>query len=208
MTTEDTAVFPIDTLKEDPVNPRAIGQDALDGLSGSLSEFGDLSGIVFNETTGQLVAGHQRLKALRQAGATEWIREGGTGCITHPQTGEVFPIRIVSWSLDRQRMANLVANNQHIQGEFTEAALEQLRALDNEALKEALKLLSLETSLAEKFRPPDWNSDIDDITRHGENVDGIEGRIVVRCPQEMKGALTAALRNAIDAGGFDGVQID
>lgn len=35
------------------------------GLSYSIAEFGDLSGITFNERTGELVCGHQRVKALR-----------------------------------------------------------------------------------------------------------------------------------------------
>ena len=48
----------------------------------------------------------------------------------HPRTGEGFPVRFVRWDETKQRMANLVANSPHLQGNFDEHALEQVRALD------------------------------------------------------------------------------
>ena len=44
-------------LIADPRNPRMITDKAARGLGFSLAEFGDLSGIVFNLRTQQLVAG-------------------------------------------------------------------------------------------------------------------------------------------------------
>ena len=52
-------------LQPAPRNPRTITDAALSGLTASLSEFGDLSGIVWNQTSGHLVCGHQRFKALQ-----------------------------------------------------------------------------------------------------------------------------------------------
>ncbi len=51
-------------LEGNPKNPRRITDKKLDMLKKAVSEFGDLSGIVFNRTTGQLVGGHQRVKVL------------------------------------------------------------------------------------------------------------------------------------------------
>lgn len=132
---------PISTLKADANNPRTIDDEALAGLRVSLETFGDLSGIVLNDRTGELVAGHQRLRGLRDDGATEWVRVSKTdGFVLHPKTGERFPVRIVDWDEPTQRMANLAANNPHIAGEFTEAASDQLRELEEAANFNELQL--------------------------------------------------------------------
>ena len=67
--------LPIAALKADPKNPRRISSEAAHGLAVSLETFGPLD-IVFNETTKQLVSGHQRIAALKAAGATELVRDG------------------------------------------------------------------------------------------------------------------------------------
>lgn len=51
-------------LKPAEYNPRKISADQLKNLKKSIEEFGDLSGIVFNRRTGNVVGGHQRLKCV------------------------------------------------------------------------------------------------------------------------------------------------
>lgn len=150
---EPTEPRPLSELRPDPDNPRVITGEALLGLGNSMEDFGDLSGIVFNRRTGQLVSGHQRVQALQRAGAAEWIAvpEFAGGVIVHPITREEFPVRIVDWAPDKQRRANLVANSPAIGGEFTEAALEQLREMEHDAHFEALRLGELEQQLIAKF---------------------------------------------------------
>ena len=131
--------LPIDALKADPKNPRKLSDEARVGLDISLETFGPLD-IVFNDTTGELVSGHQRVATLRIAGASEVARVGDLGHIVHPKTGDRFPVRFVRWDETKQRMANLVANNPHLQGEFTEDAIEQARALENEVNFHELQL--------------------------------------------------------------------
>lgn len=62
-------------------------------------------------------------------------------------------------------MANLAANNPHIAGDFTAAALEQLRALEDDAAKQALRLDQLERDLAAEFpvEPTAGGTDPDDV---------------------------------------------
>lgn len=144
----------ITTLAADPDNPRVITSIALEGLRFSMEDFGDLSGIVFNARTAQLVAGHQRVANLAAGGAMTWTKvDQDQGYIEHPKTGERFPIRIVDWPFDKQRRANLTANNPHIAGEFTEAALEQLRAMEQEAAYASLRLDALQKELSTQFGP-------------------------------------------------------
>ena len=51
-------------LRDASYNPRHMSESALTALGVSQSEFGDISGFVFNVRTGNLVAGHQRKKNL------------------------------------------------------------------------------------------------------------------------------------------------
>lgn len=97
-------------------NPRSIKPENFEGLKFSIIEFGDLSGITFNLSTGNLVTGHQRVKGLSQLyGYDLPITEKG---IEIPD-GTVFPVRFVEWSIEKEKAALIAANNPHIQGEFT-----------------------------------------------------------------------------------------
>lgn len=103
-------------LKPSPYNPRYITPAAMSGLSASMAEFGDLSGIVWNAHTGHLVAGHQRMDALR-------VKYGDglrldSGAVVTPD-GERWPVRVVDWDAAREKAANMTANNPAIAGTFT-----------------------------------------------------------------------------------------
>lgn len=206
---EPAAEEGIETLAADPDNPRAISNEALIGLGYSLEEFGDLSGIVWNEQLGILIAGHQRLNRLEAAGAKTWKRvSDDLGVIVHPTTGEHFRIRIVRWDAQKSRAANLIANNPHIAGEFTTAALDQLKALQDEELFEAARLASLQEELVKRLTSTDdWEPDFDAVNKHGENTDGITSVIRVTCPQEGKAILLNLIQSAVNESGIDGVTV-
>lgn len=104
-------------LQADPENPREISDRSATGLQRSLSEFGDLSGIVFNVRTGELVAGHQRVTQLRHRHGDVAIKRGK---IETPD-GHVFGVRFVDWPRSKQRAASLAANSQALSGTFTAA---------------------------------------------------------------------------------------
>ncbi|MFM7852284.1 MAG: ParB N-terminal domain-containing protein, partial [Flammeovirgaceae bacterium] len=56
----------ISNLNPNPKNPRKISEEGLKALKTSLEKFGDLSGVVYNRTTKQLVGGHQRVKIFQK----------------------------------------------------------------------------------------------------------------------------------------------
>ena len=149
---EKCVTLPIAVLAPDPVNPRTMSDEARAGLAVSLETFGALD-IVFNDTTGELVSGHQRLDGLKAAGATELVREGDWGFVIHPKTGERFPVRFVRWDSVKHRLANFVSNSPHLQGEFSEAGIGQLRALEGEANFGALGLDKLVAQLEAELGP-------------------------------------------------------
>jgi DNA modification methylase len=103
-------------LRPAPYNPRKIAELAADGLRESIDRFGDISGIVWNQRTGRLVAGHQRVLQLQQLGA-----ELVDGELRVMHQGEVrrFSVRVVDWSESEEKAANVSANNRHIAGEWT-----------------------------------------------------------------------------------------
>lgn len=103
-------------LGVDPKNPRSITDQAAAGLSVSLNEFGDLSGIVFNERTQQLVCGHQRVNEIRK----RWGELPIEGDVIRSPEGHEFRVRLVDWPIAKQRAANVAANSQRIAGEFTD----------------------------------------------------------------------------------------
>ena len=87
-------------LKKD--NPRKIAKDALNGLTASVRRFGCVQPIIWNEGTGNVVGGHQRLRVLIALGETE---------------AEVVVVRLSP--TDEQALC-VSLNNTNIQGEFTQ----------------------------------------------------------------------------------------
>lgn len=110
-------------LAADAANPRDISEESAEGLRNSIKRFGDLSGIVFNKRTGELVAGHQRVNQIRaefgDALAIEPINEAASLFGIRVSAEQYFPVRVVDWSTAMQRAANVAANNPRIQGKFT-----------------------------------------------------------------------------------------
>ncbi len=115
----------ISDLKAAPYNPRVITEEALSALTTSIGEFGDISGIVWNSRTGNLVAGHQRLAALHKSYG-DGLRIDGNALLT--PSGERFPIRVVDWPEEREKAANLAANSPFLAGSFDPGGLEAVLA--------------------------------------------------------------------------------
>lgn len=126
-------------LKGADYNPRFITDSRLKALESSLGSFGDLSGIVFNNSvkSGVLVSGHQRLKSIdgwktriEVQKTTDKYGTIGLGYIhaTHPKKPEKvisIPLRIVNWTDKKTEYAANIAANAH-GGEFDNKKLAKL----------------------------------------------------------------------------------
>lgn len=104
-------------LPHNPKNPRKASPEKLSQLDRSMREFGDLSGIVFNTKTNQLVGGHQRTKNMPEDSLVtitkryEKPSETGTIAIGYIKVGgERYHYREVSWSKHKEMAANIAAN--------------------------------------------------------------------------------------------------
>jgi hypothetical protein len=99
-------------------NPRKPWtNDQLAGFRQSLLKFGDLGGIVRNLTTDQLIGGHKRVEAFRDAAAVQVVAApqdvDAQGTVAHGYVvvdGNRFAYREVRWSVDDEMAANLAAN--------------------------------------------------------------------------------------------------
>jgi len=112
----DWPVEEIDLWEYKPAdyNPRKISPEGLKRLLRSLRENGQLDTITVNRRTKRIVSGHQRAKALLAADiATVWAR-------------------VVDMDENRERAANIAANNRQAQGEFDDAMLADLLTELNE----------------------------------------------------------------------------
>ena len=109
-------------LKQAAYNPRTITPLALEQMKRSYEKYGDLSGIVYNETTGNLIGGHQRHTLFNKSGAKIILKpykdSRGTTAIGHvvvpPSTpnGSVLriPYRQVKFDVNTEKGANIAAN--------------------------------------------------------------------------------------------------
>ena len=131
-----------------PYNPRTMSEHSYGSLKDSIRRFGDLSGVTFNITTGNLVGGHQRVRAFKElldAGATKavtvdqrYAQPTPVGTVAEGfiiVAGERFKYREVQWSLDMEKAANIAANK--IGGEFNKDQLAELTASISEEMRSA-----------------------------------------------------------------------
>ena len=99
----------ISKLNPAPYNPRQDlhpGDPVFEKLKRSMAEFGCVEPIVWNERTGNVVGGHQRLKVLSEAGALE------------------AEVSVVDLDPDREKALNLALNK--ITGSWDDTRLAEL----------------------------------------------------------------------------------
>ncbi len=108
----------INETKEYHKNPRKITKKQHELLNDSLTEFGDLSGIVVNVRTGEVIGGNQRSSIFRKKNAKIEIiqhygepTETGTTAVGFVVVdGEKYAYREVSWDEAKSESANVRAN--------------------------------------------------------------------------------------------------
>lgn len=186
----------LNDLKEAEYNPRRITPEGMSGLKASIRTLGDISGICFNKKTGRVFAGHQRLKALKEEYGNTLRIEGKENapvivCPARPADGDRpatpeyrFDIRVVEWDTDLERLANVSANNPHIQGTWDDKLEEVLGQIGNDF-----------PDLAEDLRIPDLDLDLVIGKTGGKESKGADG--------EERGAKPERLEKADIAGEDD-----
>lgn len=136
---------PVDRINPAPYNPRRDlkpGDPAYEKIQRSIGEFGLVEPLVWNERTGNLVGGHQRLNVLLEQGATE------------------VECSVVSLPAAKERALNVALNK--VQGEWDMVRLKDLlEELDTGEFD--LSLTGFDEAEIERlmtqFRPPDLDQE-------------------------------------------------
>lgn len=105
-------------IKLHPDNPRTITDKQLSDLEKWMIKYGDISGVVHNQTTGNVVSGNQRCKIIDIETAEititeEFKKPTKTGTTAHGyiiHKGERFSYRKVKWTKKKEREALVLAN--------------------------------------------------------------------------------------------------
>lgn len=104
-----TAIMDLKDINPAKYNPRVQlkpGDQEWDALKNSLDRFGVATPLVVNETTGNLVSGHQRLAVLKQSGETR------------------VEVVLIQMDEDKEKLLNVALNK--IEGEWDEEKLKEL----------------------------------------------------------------------------------
>ena len=138
-------------------NPRTISDRALAGLEASISRFGYVEPIIWNEQTGHIVGGHQRFSVLKELSVEE------------------ATMVVVNMTPDEEMAANLTLNNPRIEGNWDDSALPLLTQMEEAGneLFDSLNMDSLKEFLEEKPPTPstDGKDGIGDGDGDGEDDD-------------------------------------
>ena len=178
-------------------------------LKKSLLALGDLSGIVYNRRTKQLVGGHQRKEVFQQGKITierdfKEPTEAGTvreGFIFFG--GERFAFREVDWDLEKELAANIAANKGAGEWDYT-LLQEHLTHLDHHNFD--LELTMHDASEIDRLLGG-WESDISKVEDVEENTDGIKGQIKITCDPDDRDAILIFLKEKLMETSFSGVHI-
>jgi len=171
----------LDRLQPAQYNPRRISDVAMGGLGKSIDRFGMLVPIVWNERTGNVVGGHQRLRHLAEAGESE--------------------VDVVVVDLDDQDEValNITLNSPRLRGTFTKEVVGMLEEA-SESMGDAFAEIGLEDlhNFVKRLRfdegapppPPPPPPD-----------DGPQAEVVVTCPRcRSRWEMTSGriVRNALE----------
>ncbi len=153
-THHEVRVMRLAELKPSPYNPRTISDGAIRGLQKSIGKFGLVEPVIWNQRSGFIVGGHQRVVAMQAEGIEE------------------AQVVVVDLSEKEERALNVTLNNPHIQGEFNNdmlvSLLDQIQnegEVDFEGLRldkllEKIMSSSLDdahSTLAERFGVPPFS---------------------------------------------------
>jgi hypothetical protein len=182
-------------IKTANYNPRKMSKEAREALKTSLETFDDISGIVVNKRTGNIISGNHRYEQLvkmhgrRNLSLTELTEDYSSLDAKKKPTG--FLIRFVDWDEGKERAANITANNDLLQGEFTQGLQDVLAELSDfkfdDSLFEGLRLDELQIDLNGVDEDLEWSEDaIDKIQQEAEDRNAMLDDPKDNAPSEVK----------------------
>lgn len=183
-------LWPVERLVPYARNSRLHSPEQVAQIAASIVEFGFTNPVLVDSNDG-IVAGHGRLAAARELGLKS------------------VPVVVLDHLSERQRRAYVIADNKLALNASwdVDVLAGELEALRDDGLD--LDLVGFTEAEIEGLLADGWATDIEAaVKKHGENTDGIEGKIVVRCSTLDRDDLINHLQRAIEESGIEGVWID
>lgn len=177
----------LDEIKPWDDNPRN-NEPAVEDVMASIEEFGMIIPIVVNAEY-EIKAGHTRVLACKRLGR------------------DSVPAIVVDHLSREQQDAFAIADNKTSSiAAWDDAKLvkifESLKESGYDLAKTAFKATEIDALMG------GWHSDIAAVEKTLANTDGIAGKVVITCPQEMVAELKQFLITSVQDSGFEGVEID
>ncbi|MGB1022093.1 MAG: ParB/Srx family N-terminal domain-containing protein [Synechococcus sp.] len=173
-------VWSIDKLVPYERNARTHSPEQVSQLAASIVEFGFVNPILVDSDAG-VIAGHGRLAAAKDLGLDE------------------VPVVVLDHLSPTQRKAYVIADNKLALNAGWDMSLlnEEIQGLTD--LDFDLSLLGFSEAEIEGLAADGWASDIEAVEKHEENLDGIQGKIVVKLDGTYRDEVIEAIRMYCDS---------
>ena len=166
-------------LKPYENNAREHSVEQVAQIAASIVEFGFLNPILVDSNDG-IVAGHGRLSAAKELAL------------------DVVPVVVLDHLTENQKKAYILVDNK-----LAENASWNEELLAQEIIKLNLQdfdlnILGWTDEEIKALQEDGWDSDIESVERNEENLDGIQGKIVVKLDPEYKDQVVDAINKYVE----------
>ena len=166
-------------LKPYENNAREHSVEQVAQIAASIVEFGFLNPILVDSNDG-IVAGHGRLSAAKELAL------------------DVVPVVVLDHLTENQKKAYILVDNK-----LAENATWNEELLAQEIIKLNLQdfdlnILGWTDEEIKALQEDGWDSDIESVERNEENLDGIQGKIVVKLDPEFKDQVVDAINKYVE----------
>lgn len=172
-------MWPVTRLVPYEHNARTHSPEQVAQIAASIREFGFTNPILVDSSDG-IIAGHGRLAAAKDIGMTE------------------VPVIVLDHLTAEQRRAYVIADNKLAlnAGWDVDLLSQEIQGLSEVDFE--ISLLGFSDAEIEGLVADGWASDIEAIDKHDENLDGIQGKIVVKLDGTYRDEVVEAIRMYCD----------
>lgn len=172
-------LWPVERLVPYDRNSRLHSPEQVAQIAASIAEFGFTNPVLVDSNDG-IVAGHGRLAAAKELGLKS------------------VPVVVLDHLSDRQRRAYVIADNKLALNASWDV---DVLATELEELRDDgfdLDVIGFTDAEIQGLMADGWASDIEAVEKHEENLDGIQGKIVVKLDGTYRDEVIEAIRMYCD----------
>lgn len=172
-------LWPVEKLQPFKRNARTHSPEQISQIAASIVEFGFTNPILVDGENG-IIAGHGRLAAAQELELPE------------------VPVVVLNYLSAKQKQAYIIADNKLAlnAGWDLDLLSEEMHQLKTSNFD--LSLIGFSEAELDAINSGGWDSDIDEVEKTDENLDGIEAKIITRLDPTYKSEVEDAIKNYCD----------